>query len=112
MPTPWVDGSAILQHVAGSGDPSSATPDEDWADKVADAINGAIDRRLDGDTVTAEEDVQLQALALQDAAALYIARKSPHGIVSFGPDGDVVRQGSTILRACEQVLWPRSPGIG
>lgn len=112
MPTPWVDGPAILQHVAGSSDPSAATPDEAWADTVAAAINGAIDRRLGGVTVTTEEDVQLQALALQDAAALYIARKSPHGIVSFGPDGDVVRQGSTILRACEQVLYPRSPGIG
>jgi len=112
MPTPWVDGPAILQHVAGSGDPSTADPDEDWADLVASAINGAIDRRLDGETVTTEEDAQLMVLALQDAAALYIARKSPHGIVSFGPDGDVVRQGSTILRACEQVLYPRSPGIG
>lgn len=112
MPTPWVDGAAILQHVAGSGSPSGETPDEDWADNVALAINGAIDHRLDGATLTTEEDATLTALALQDAAALYIARKSPHGIVSFGPDGDVVRQGSTILRACEQILWPRSPGIG
>src|SRR5690348_328553 len=105
MPTPWVDGAAILQHVAGSGTPSAESPDEDWAATVADVINGAIDKRLDGDTPSAEEDDQLMGLALQDAAALYIARKSPHGIVSFGPDGDVVRQGSAVLRACEQVLW-------
>lgn len=107
-----MDGAAILQHVAGSGTPSGETPDEDWADLVAAAINGAIDKRLDGITPSAEDDATLTTLALQDAAALYIARKSPHGIVSFGPDGDVVRQGSAILRACEQVLWPLSPGIG
>ena len=107
-------GAAILQHVAGSGAPSAVQADEDWADVCAAAVEGAIATRL-GDgafTPTASQEAQLVAAALQDGAALYVARKAPHGVLSITPDGDVARLGSSILRACEQVLFPIDPGIG
>ena len=114
MPLPYVDGAAVLQHVAGSGSPSTATPDEEWADTVAAAVNAAIKARLDDGalTPTTDQDAELEAAALQDAAQLYMARKSPNGLVSFGPDGSVVRQGSSLLRAADAILYRISPGIG
>lgn len=114
MPLPYVDGAAVLQHVAGSGSPSAATPDEDWADTCAAAINAAIKARLDDGalTPTTDQDAELEAGALNDAAMLYQSRKSPNGLVSFGPDGSVVRQGSALLRTCDAILYRISPGIG
>lgn len=114
MPLPYVDGDAILQHVVGSGAPSAASPDTAWAGMVADAINAAIHARLDAGalTPTSEQDDELTVAALQDGAALYMARKSPNGLVSFGPDGVAVRQGSDLLRACDRILYRISPGIG
>lgn len=114
MPAPYVTGSAILQHVAGSGAASTDTEDIAWAAVVAAAIEGAIASRLDDGAVTptAAQDNQLAAAALQDGAALYVARKAPNGIVSFGPDGDIARLGSAQLRACEPILYRLSPGIG
>lgn len=114
MPLPYVDGAAILQHVAGSGAPSAADPDEAWADIAAAAINAAIKARLDGGalTPTSDQDDELTASALQDGAQLYMARKSPNGLVSFGPDGTVVQQGSDLLRASDRILYRISPGIG
>lgn len=111
---PYVTGAQILQHVAGSGSPSTEDPDEAWADKVADAIESAIHARLDagGLTPTAEQVLELELSALQDGAMVYLARKSPAGIVSFGPDGDVVRQGSNLLRTSDAILYRISPGIG
>ena len=114
MPAPYVTGSAILQHVAGSGAASTDAEDIAWAAVVAAAIEGAIASRLDDGAVTptAAQDDQLSAAALQDGAALYVARKAPNGIVSFGPDGDIARLGSAQLRACEPILYRISPGIG
>jgi hypothetical protein len=111
---PYVTGSAILQHVAGSGAPSADAEDEAWADVCAAAVEGAIADRLDGGalTPTTEQDAQLTAAALQDGAALYVARKAPHGVLSIGPDGDVARLGSAILRASDAILYRISPGIG
>jgi hypothetical protein len=40
-----------------------------------------------------------------------MARKSPHGVLSVGPDGDVARLGSDILRACDPILYRINPGI-
>jgi len=113
MPAPYVTGAAILQHVAGSGTPSAEAADIAWADVVAAAIEGAIASRLDDGayTPTASQDDQLAAAALQDGAALYVARKAPNGVVSFGPDGDIARLGSAQLRACEPILYRISPGI-
>lgn len=114
MPAPYVTGADILQHAAGSSAPSAIAADEAWADICADAVEGAIASRL-GDgayTPTAAQDAQLVAAALQDATALYVARKAPHGVLSITPDGDVARLGSDILRACERVLYPLDPGIG
>ena len=114
MPAPYVTGAAILQHVAGSGAVSTVQADEDWADVCAAAVEGAIAERLDDGAFTPSTavDNELQAAALQDGAALYIARKAPHGIVSVGPDGDAQRIGSAILRACDAILWRINPGIG
>lgn len=111
MPAPWVTGADVLAHVRKT-DP--AADDTAWADTVADAVEGAIAERL-GDgayTPSSSQDDQLAAAALQDAAALYVARKAPHGILSIGPDGDVARLGAAILRACDPILTRISPGIG
>ena len=114
MAAPYVTGAAILQHVAGSGTPSADSDDVAWAGKCADAVEGAIAHRLEDGAFTpsASQEDMLIAAALQDGAALYVARKAPHGVLSISPDGDVARLGSSILRACEQVLYPISPGIG
>jgi hypothetical protein len=110
---PYVTGAQILQHVAGSGTASADAEDVAWAGKCADAVEGAIASRL-GDgayTPTASQADQLEAAALQDGAALYMARKSPHGVLSIGPDGEVARLGSDILRACDAILYRIDPGI-
>lgn len=111
---PYVTGAAILQHVAGSGTPSSDTEDVAWAGVCADAVEGAIAERLDDGAFTPSSSQvdQLTAAALQDGAALYVARKAPHGVLSIGPDGDVARLGSAILRASDAILYRINPGIG
>lgn len=113
MAAPYVTGAAILQHVAGSGTPSADTEDVAWAGLCADAVEGAIAHRLEDGAFTpsASQEDALIAAALQDASALYVARKSPHGVLSVGPDGEVARLGSDILRACNAILYPISPGI-
>jgi hypothetical protein len=111
---PYVTGTQILQHVAGSGTASTDTDDVAWAGTCADAVEGAIASRLDDGafTPTTAQTDQLEAAARQDGAALYMARKSPHGVLSIGPDGDVARLGSEILRACDPILSRINPGIG
>ena len=114
MPAPYGTGAAILQHVAGSGTPSVVAADVAWADICADAIEGTIATRL-GDgafTPSASQEAALVAAALQDGAALYVARKSPGGVVVAPDGGEIVRLNSDILRACERVLYPLNPGIG
>lgn len=113
MAAPYVTGAAILQHVAGSGTPSADTEDVAWAGKCADAVEGAIAHALEDGafTPTASQEAQLIGTALQDGAALYVARKAPHGVLSVSPDGDVARLGAAILRASWPVLYPISPGI-
>jgi hypothetical protein len=112
----WVEGSDILAHVAGAGTPSTAPADEAWADLVAAAIDAEVTRRLGSSTI-ADDDLTGMALAikpaaLQDAAALYVSRKAPHGVLETGGDGDPVRLGADSLRALNPVLWRVSPGIG
>ena len=111
---PYVTGAQILQHVAGSDAPSADTEDVAWAAKCADAVEGAIAERLEDGafTPTASQTDQLETAALEDASALYVRRKAPHGVLSVSPDGDVVRLGSAILRSCDAILWRISPGIG
>lgn len=111
---PWVTGAAILQHVAASGTPSADPQDTAWAGICATAVDAAITDRLDDGalTPTTAQTAQLTATALQDGAALYVARKAPHGVLSIGPDGDVARLGSAILRASDPILRRISPGIG
>lgn len=111
---PYVTGAAILQHVAKSGAPSDAAPDEAWADMVAAAIEADIALRL-GDTVPGAGFTDaLEVAALQDGAAAYMARGAPHGVLSVGPDGDAVRLGADIERALPHVLarYLASGGIG
>ena len=95
MAAPYVTGAEILAHVAGENTPSANAADVAWAGKCAAAIEAIIAERLDTANVTlsAGQEAQLQAAAEQDGAALYNARKAPHGVLTFGPDGDVVRLG-------------------
>lgn len=107
---PYVTGAGILA-VVGKDDPASA--DEDWADLVAAAIEAAIAVRLDGTTPDAGFDAELARSALLDGAAAYAERRSPHGILSVGPDAEAVRLGADILRATNPVLRRHLlPGIG
>lgn len=114
MPAPYVTGEQILQMVAGSNAPSADADDVTWAGICADAIEGAIAHRLGdgGYTPTASQDDRLAAAARIDGAALYVSRKAPHGVLSFGPDGDVARLGAPELRACEPILAVINPPIG
>lgn len=115
MGAPYVDGDAILAHVAGDGTPSAVPADVAWADTVAAAIEGVIAHRMDGVTVAADSaaDSELRAAALTDGAAAYLSRRAPHGVMSMGPDGDAVRLGRDIVRALEPVFGRYAPlGIG
>lgn len=97
----YVTGAAILTHV-GKTSPSGA--DTTWAGLCADAIEGAIATRLEGQTPTAEGVNELEVAALTDGAALFNTRNAPSGVQSLGPDGDVIRLGADSLRALKPVI--------
>jgi hypothetical protein len=103
---PYVTAAEILAHV-GQGSPTA--DDTAWATKCAAAIEAIIADRLGGDTPSADLEARLQVAAEQDGAALYMSRKAPHGVLSVGPDGDVVRLGSSQSRALDNVFLP---GVG
>ena len=109
MAAPYVTGTLILAHVAGGNTPSTEQADEDWADLCADAIEAIISDRLGGVTPSAGFEARIIPAAIQDGAALYNARKAPHGVLSFGVDGEAVRLGSSQTRALDNVFLP---GIG
>lgn len=98
---PYVTGAQILTHV-GKTSPTAA--DTAWAGLCADAIEGAIVARLDGETPSADGINELEVAALTDGAALFNSRAAPHGVLSIGPDGDAVRLGADSLRAVTRVL--------
>ena len=98
---PYVTGAQILVHVNKT---SPTAADTTWAGLCADAIEGAIEARLDGETPTAGGTNELEVAALTDGAALFLSRSAPHGVQSIGPDGDAVRLGSDSLRAVLRVL--------
>jgi len=98
---PYVSGAQILAHV-GKASPSAA--DTTWAGLCADAIEAAIEARLDGETPSAGGTNELEVAALTDGAALFNSRAAPHGVLSIGPDGDAVRLGSDSLRAVHKVI--------
>lgn len=106
MATEYVTGADILAHVAGSGAASTAPTDEAWADTCAAAVNAAIDARMEGVTVATDSnaDLELRRAGLQDGAAAYLERKTPHGVLSVGPDGEAVRLGRDIVRALQPVF--------
>jgi hypothetical protein len=108
-----VTGANILIHV-GKGVGSGA--EQTWAGLCAAAINAAIDTALEGNTPTTEGSAELTVSALTDGAALFNSKAAPNGVVSFGPDQEVVRLGADILRATGAVLTRQHPtariGIG
>jgi hypothetical protein len=97
----YVTGAQILVHVNKTS-PSAA--DTTWAGLCADAIEGAIALRLDGETPTAGGINELEVAALTVGAALFNSRSAPHGVLSIGPDGDAVRLGADSLRAVSRVI--------
>lgn len=110
MAAPYVTGAEILAHV-GVTAPSAG--DTAWAGKCAAAIEAAIAERLADLTLTADRESRLHVAAETDGAALYASRTAPHGVLSVGPDGDVVRLGAADVRALEPLFqqWA-GPGIG
>ena len=105
---PYVTGAAILTHV---GEDSPSADQTAWAGTVADALEAEIALRLVGVTVTAGMSDILERAALQDGAAGYLERESPHGIVTLG-DGETARLGRDLLRALVPVLDRlATPGI-
>lgn len=108
---PYVTGTQILVHV-GVGTGTAA--EQSWAQKCADAIEGAIATRLDSGAVTPDSAGvdELEVAALTDGAALYNSKAAPNGILSVGPDGDAVRMGADSLRAVKPVLARIHPTAG
>ena len=110
MAGPYVTGTMILAHVRKS---SPAADDTAWAATCAAAVEALIARRMSGVTTTADQDAELKRAALQAGAAAYIERDAPHGIQSFGPDGETVRLSATLGRSLEPVFWQLvGPGMG
>lgn len=90
---------------AGVQTPAS-DPDTEWATQCAAAVQEAIDHELAGVTITDPSGPfdAIRAAARVDAAAAYVSRRAPHGILSVGPEGQAVRLGSDIIRALRPVL--------
>ena len=110
MAAPYVTGAEILTHVRKS---SPAADDTAWAQTCADAIEALIAYRLADVTITADIEAELVRAALQDGAAAYMDREAPHGVQSFGPDGESVRLGRDLARALYPVfIRYAGPGIG
>jgi hypothetical protein len=108
---PYVTGTQILVHV-GKG---VGTAEEiAWAQKCADAIEGAILARLDagGVTPSAAGVDELEVAALADGAALFNSKAAPHGVLPLGIDGEAVRLGADSLRAVKPVIGRIHPTAG
>jgi hypothetical protein len=78
--------------------------DGTWAATCADAVNAAIETRLGSYTPSAEATDELTRSALLDGIAAYKDRDAPHGILSIGPDGEIARVGSDIVRWSRPVI--------
>jgi len=98
---PYVTGANILDHVDKSSPSAYETA---WAGLCADAIEGAIAARLDGETPDAGGVDELEVAARTDGAALFKSKSAPSGIQSIGPDGDAIRLGADSLRAVTPVI--------
>lgn len=98
---PYVTGAQILTHV-GKTSPTAA--DTTWAGLCADAIEGAIAVRLEGQTPDADGVNELEVAALTDGAVLFNSRNAPSGVQNIGPDGDIVRLGADSIRAIRPVI--------
>ncbi len=107
----YVTGTQITTHV-GITSPSAA--EIAWAQKCADAIEGAIAARLDSGAVTPNSAGvdELEVAALTDGAALYNSKASPNGILSQTIDGQAVRMGADSLRAVKPVIARIHPTAG
>ncbi len=109
MAAPYVTGAEILAHVAGGNTPSADAGDVTWAAKCAAAIEEVVSGYLNGSTPSAGLEARITVAAEADGAALYQSRKAPHGVLSFGPDGEAVRLGASDHRALAALF---GPGIG
>lgn len=104
MVTAYVTGAEVLAFVKEPAPADSANVA--WAAKCAASVNARIETRLDGVAVVADSaaDAEIRGAALLDAAAQYIARNAPHGVLSLGPEGEAVRLGADVERALRPVL--------
>ena len=110
MAAPYVTAALILAHVKIT---SPAADQTAWATTCAAAIEARIASRLAGITLSAGDEAELTRAAIQDGAAAYVDREAPHGVQSFGPDGESVRLGRDIVRALYPVFINiAGPGIG
>ena len=106
---PYVTGTQITTHV---GKPSPSAEEIAWAQKCADAIEGAITTRLEGNTPDASGVDELEVAALADGAQLFQSKAAPSGVLSMGIDGEAVRLGADSLRAVQPVLRRIHPTAG
>lgn len=111
MAAPYVTGPIILTHVRKTG--TVPADDTAWAAACAAAIEALIAYRMSGVTITPDIELELIRAAKQDGAAAYMDREAPHGVQSFGPDGESVRLGRDLARALYPVfIRYAGPGIG
>ena len=93
----------ILAHVKKVA-PHITADDTAWAGTCATAIESLIAYRMADVTLTAEIEAELARAAIQDGAAAFMDREAPHGVQSFGPDGESVRLGRDLARALYPVF--------
>lgn len=102
-------GAAIVVGLGTTG------VDAAWADLCAAQVNAAIETRLNGYSPATDSaaEIELTRTALLDGIAAYKDRDAPHGILSVGPDGEVARTGSDIVRwSAPAIARYAIPGIG
>ena len=110
MAAPYVTGPLILAHIRKTSPSADETA---WAASCAAAIESLIAYRMADVTITAAMELELIRAGVQDGAAAFMDREAPHGVQSFGPDGESVRLGRDLSRALYPVfIRYAGPGIG
>ena len=102
-------GAAIVAALGTTG------VDATWAGQCAAQVNAAIETALNGYTVAAAglAEAELTRTALLDGIAANKDRDALHGILSLGPDGEIARIGSDVVRWSRPVIARYAiPGMG
>lgn len=113
MATAFVEAIQILAYV-GVKSPTDA--ENVWATACANAVNAAIDVRLNGAGLVdpLPEDHELRTAAIMAGGEAYKRREAPFGVTSFSDIEGAVRLAKDYIEAIKPMIdrYGNGPGIG